>query len=82
MRSVAIFAVAMAITSAFFAIIGWIVPFAGNAMMAYVQLDPDGPLWLRLLTPVLPALSFLVFALVVAARRRKAAKAGSDIAAP
>jgi hypothetical protein len=81
LRTASILAIALGITISIVATIGWLVPIAGDAMMAYIRHDPDGPFWLRILYPLLPVFSVLVFGLIAAAWRRKVARVGSKAAA-
>jgi hypothetical protein len=53
---------------------------AGEALMAHIRQEPDGPFWVRILIPVLPVVSFAAFGLTIAVQRHKVAKAGSDAA--
>lgn len=80
-RTASIFSLALGISVMVVATTVWLASLAGEAVMAYVLRQPDGPIWVPLLTPVLSVFSFAVFGLVVAARRRKMAKVGSDAAA-
>lgn len=77
-RTVSILAIAFGTTATIIAIIGWLAPLAGESLMNFVRQDPDGPFWVRLLTPILPGFSLIAFGLVAAARRRKLARAATD----
>lgn len=81
-RTASVFGIALGITAIIVATIVRLAPLAGEAVLAHIRQTPDGPLWTRLLTPMLPAFSIAVFGLVAAARRRKAARVGSGAATP
>lgn len=77
-RTASILAIAIVITATIIVVIAWLAPMAGASVMNFVRQDPDGPFWVRVLTPVLPVISIIAFGLVAAARRRKLAKAAPD----
>jgi O-antigen/teichoic acid export membrane protein len=78
-RTASVFTIALGITVIIVTTIVWLVPLAGEAVMAYVRQEPDGAFWVRMLIPLLPVVSFAAVGLTIAVQRRKGAKAGSDV---
>lgn len=72
------FCLAVFLTAAVVAVVGWLATVGGGAVMLFLRQSPDGVSWIRLLTPALPLVSLSGFSYIMWARRRKAeAEVGS-----